>query len=49
MIIIGKKTTTKKKTKTKIKIKIKNNYSDIKVNICLGGVEFAKPVCRHYR
>ena len=47
MIIIEKKKTT---TKTKkIKIKIKNNYSDIKVNICLGGVEFAKPVCRHYR
>ena len=48
MIIIEKKTTTTTK-KTKIKIEIKNNYSDIKVNICLGRVEFAKPVCRHYR
>ena len=26
-----------------------DNYSDIKVNICLDGVEFAKPDCRHYR
>ena len=47
MIIIGKKNNNNKNKK--IKIKIKNNYSDIKVNICLGGVEFAKPVCRHYR
>ena len=47
MIIIEKKTTT---TKTKTKNNNNNNnYSDIKVNICLGGVEFAKPVCRHYR
>ena len=48
MIIIEKKNNNNNKNK-KIKIKIKNNYSDIKVNICLGGVEFAKPVCRHYR
>ena len=47
MIIIGKK--QQQRQNKKIKIKIKNNYSDIKVNICLGGVEFAKPVCRHYR
>ena len=47
MIIIGKKNNNNKNKK--IKIKNKNNYSDIKVNICLGGVEFAKPVCRHYR
>ena len=47
MIIIEKKNNNNKNKK--IKIKIKNNYSDIKVNICLGGVEFAKPVCRHYR
>ena len=49
MIIIEKKNNNNKNKKTKIKIKIKNNYSDIKVNICFGGVEFAKPVCRHYR
>lgn len=42
MIIIVKKQTNDKNKKH-------DNYSDIKVNICLGGVEFAKPVCRHYR
>ena len=45
MIIIEKKQQLLKQKQTKKK----NNYSDIKVNICLGGVEFAKPVCRHYR
>ena len=49
MIIIEKKKNNNNNKNKKIKIKIKNNYSDIKVNICLGGVEFAKPVCRHYR
>ena len=48
MIIIEKKQQQQKEKKIK-KIKKNNNYSDIKVNICLGGVEFAKPVCRHYR
>ena len=46
MIIIEKKQQQLKQKQTNKKT---NNYSDIKVNICLGGVEFARPVCRHYR